>query len=281
MFQLDRGVFSASGQELVLDCQGAASAVVSVVGEFEGEIVCLGKAGPNAAEGGRLLFQSGVGSLGTNVISADGAISKEYRLVAGGGFLVLRAQNWVSGSAVVMVATTDPASIVFVNGPVHSALDEATRAGRAYSVGSGVQSVSTSNYLQVRFANPIGSGKRCYVVNRNFSNNRASGSVNLEAGLFPVNPATISGTAVTPNNLLPGGDASASTFEWLVDTNSLGTPAVARILPVDGVQDNIEILRLVNPGQSFAYQIQGAGVALASQARISFGMVWYEEDFNG
>lgn len=273
------GTIAANGDEVVLYAPNCGSATVTVEGEFEGEILSVGANALGGPEGGRLLFQSGVGSIGTNVATGYGdEVSREYRILSGGDYIIMRGQNWMSGSVDVRIHAQHSPNIVFVNGPVHDSFEEAQRAGRAYSVGTGVQSVTSTNFLQMRFENPSGSGRRYFITQRLFSNNRASGSTNLELGFFPTYSTPLSGATTVPgNNLRPGSPASSVDFEWVVDNTSLGTPALGQILPVNGNQFKIDVARIVEPGQSFAYQIGGAGGGLNNAARIAAAFIWLEE----
>lgn len=154
----------------------------------------------------------------------------------------------------------------------------AQNAGRTYSVGSGVQAVGILNYLQVRLSNPAGSGRNLILTDRVFTNNRTATASPLETEFFVGQP-TFSGTSVTPNNLNPGGGASVAEFEYRVSTSALASPILSRILPLNGLQDDITVRRTLMPGESIAYQIADAGlVALISAARASISFVWIEED---
>ena len=274
------GTLSASGQTVILYAPNCASATITVDGTFEGAITLTGANVEGGTEGERLLFQSGVGSIGTNrIVGLGQAISREYRILAGGDYIIARASDWTSGSASVRIYAQEAPNIVFINGPVHNTCEEAQRAGRAYSVGTGVASVTSSNFLQARFQNDSDSPRVCFITQRIFTNNRASGATNLELGFFPTYATPLAGaTVVAPNNLRPGGNGSSVTFEHRTSTSSLGTPVLGQILPVDGVAFTIEVVRIVSPGQSFAYQIGGAGGGLNNAARIAMAFIWFEED---
>lgn len=274
------GTLAGDGDTVILYSPNSASATVTVEGTFLGDISLTGSILNNGeVEGGRLLFESGVGSIGSNVVVGRGnEIAREYRILCGGDYIIARASNWESGSASVRIHAQEAPNIVFINGPVHSTFEEAQRAGRSYSVGTGVQSVTTSNFLQYRFFNNTNNLRRCFVTDRIFTNNRPSGSVNLELGFFPEYATALAGaTDVTPNNLKPGGAAAAAEFQWRVNGTSLGTPALGQILPLEGVSFDIQINRILEPGDSFAYQIGGAGGSLNNAARISASVIWFEE----
>ncbi|MBY6005375.1 hypothetical protein KUV62_15730 [Salipiger bermudensis] len=274
------GTIDALNETVELDINNCASGIITVTGTFTGTLTVTGLAtSTSTAEGGRLLFQSGVGSIGTNQIVGTGsAVSREYRFVAGGSVAKVEATAWTSGSVDIEIVAHAAPNTVFVIGPVHDAFEEAQRAGRAYSVGTSTQSVTASNYLQARFQNDS-TDKRYFLTQRLISNNRASGQTNLELEFFPTySTALTGGTSVTPNNLKPGAASSAADFEYAVNGTSLGTPALGQILPVDGVQFRIDVNRIIEPGQSFAYQIGGAGGSLSNAARVALTLIWYEED---
>lgn len=273
------GILRQSGDEISVDVQGMASATVSVKGTFAGTIRFVGANNISAARGGRILFQSGVGSTGKNAVDFDGTFEREYRVVAGGERLIIVAENWVSGEAEIDVYATEDASLVFINGPVRTTFEEEQNKGRSYSVGTSTQAVTTGNYLQFRFENPSDSGKRYRVTERWFANDQASGAENLETEFFPEYATPLTGaTVVTPNNLNPSFNGSDAVFEWLVDSTTLGTPALGQVLPNDGIMFKIQVPRILNPGQSFAYQIGGAGSSVNNAARVAVTFVWYEED---
>lgn len=271
---------SADGGEVWLHAPGCAGGVITVEGTFSGTLSLVGAIERGAAEGPRLLFQSGVGSIGRNyVVGYGAAVDREYRFIDGANWLCLRASNWVSGSVTVRIVATHSPAAMFSIGPVRTTFEEAERAGRAYSVGTGTLGVTGSNYLQWRMENPSGSGKRYYITERWFSNDRASGQENLETEFYPTYATPLDGaTTRTPNNLLPSGPASDAVFEYVVDNTTLGTAALGQVLPVDGVILKIEVDRVLEPGQSFAYQIGGAGGSLSNAARIASTVIWYEED---
>lgn len=271
---------SGDGDEIVLYAPNSASYLITVEGSFEGSISSKGAAVYPGPEGSRLLFQSGVGGIGVVEIRGYGdAVSREYRAVAGGDYIILRASSWVSGSANVRIHAQTSQNIVFVNGPVHNTFEDVQRAGRAYSAGTSVQSVTADSFLQYRFENPIDSNKLYFVEKRIFSNNRSAGQGNLELSFFPTYSAPLPGaSAVTPNNLRPGGASSSALFEWVVSSTSLGIAPLGQILPTGGALFTLTISRILEPGQSFAYEVGGAGGGLNNAARVASTIIWFEED---
>jgi hypothetical protein len=281
---LTTGTISANGESVTLNINSVSSALITVSGTYNGTLSVTGKiTDESTIEGGRKLFQSNVGSIGGNTIINDGTVNKatEYRIVAGGSQIVVKATAWTTGSVDIVIRGERASHLTFVNGPIHTALEEAQRQGRAFSVSTNVQPVTANNYFKSRFENPSGSGKRCFVVNRLFSNNRASGAVNLEAQLYVNDNQLATPTTVTPNNLHPGLNiSSAVVFTWNASSTDLGGAAFSRILPVNGALDSIDITRIVDPGQSFTYQIRGAGNSIQNAVRTSVAMIWFEEDVN-
>lgn len=274
-----RGTLSASGDVVGLYCPNTASVIITIDGTFEGRVTATGAIESGATEGARLLTKSGSGSTGLNYVAGDGTERHtEYSAVSGGDYFFLRASDWVSGSAEVAIYSQEAQNITLISGPVHTTFEEARRAGRAYSAGTSVQSVSSGDWLQYRFLNPVGSGVRCFVHLRFFSNSQEPGDGVLEYGFFPDDPGALSGaTDVTPNNLKRGGDASLVEFEWVTSGTSLGDAPLGNLLPQGGLPFVLEVAREVDPGQAFAYQIGGDGNN-QNAARINASVVWYQED---
>ena len=274
------GSFAAINEEMTMDVQGTASAVISVSGTFDGDITVVGANSGHSPEGGRLLFQSGVGALGANVIENAGSdISKEYRIVTGGERLILRATRWASGTANVDVYATDDASTVFVNGPVHGAFEQAVRAGRAYSAGAGDVQVQDGEFLNLTFENPPSSGRNAFLQIRSFQQDAA------ESLVFHIvsNPATIVGTLLTPLNLLDGGPASDMEMRYEVSVTALtgDTIGAGGFIPANGIPYDIagdDFLRVTHPGQGFGFYVGGIGNNPAQASNISVVFGFYEED---
>ena len=278
------GTLSSTDTLIAVNCVGTSSGVISVKGTFTGTIAVTGSATEGAQEGGRLLFRSGVGSYGSNtIIGTGGLVDHEYRLITDGGMLYLRATDWSSGSAEISIGLSDASSITFINGPVHSAEEEAQRSGRGFSANTGTQSILAGQYLKYRFANPVGSGKRCFVYMRDFTNDRKANDT-IPQTVFCVNPDPIdTPNTVTPINLITGGAPSTTEFTWKVDDTVLTNPASTRFLSINGIPLQLDKTwtRAVDPGQSFGYYIQGtAGGALQNALSASMLCLWYEEEYN-
>ena len=97
---------------------------------------------------------------------------------------------------------------------------------------------------------------------------------------FFVNPTPLATSVVTPNNLKTGGSTSVIEFRYVVDTSNFGTSNLSQVMPINGITKDIEVTRLVQPGEGFGYEIQGAGGGLGNALRASMTFVWYEETVN-
>jgi hypothetical protein len=115
------GTIDALNEMIELDCPGSSSAVVSVTGTFDGVLTVTGSGETvqqDGTQGGRLVFKSGVGSIGENKIRNEGdSIDTEYRIVTGGKSVRVKATEWSSGSCVVRITASPNPSIIFINGP--------------------------------------------------------------------------------------------------------------------------------------------------------------------
>lgn len=157
-----------------------------------------------------------------------------------------------------------------------SAFDWAVSQGRAYSVSTSLQTIPSGSRLAYSFENPVNSGVRVHVARRLFSNNRQGNDLPLQRELI-LSPASIpAATSVTPNKINPNGGASAATFTY--GNADIGTPVFSAIMPLNGRAEDISIPRILNPGDSFGYQIEGSGGgALDETARVSMSLVYFEE----
>lgn len=268
---------------LLVDVTGLASAMVLVEGAGNLSLKFSGTVdGDGVGPGGRRLWKAGVGSLGISAIDIAGPISSEYRVVLGGRYFAIDVPTYASGSVNVIVLAEQNSPVAFVHGPVHTALDEAVRGGKAYSAGTGVQGVSGGNFLNTKLVNPPGSGRNCFLFARRFENNVSGGSVPLE--YFGVaNPVTALGNALTPLNLRTGGPESVMLASWNMATARLdSSPStvnpVGGILATNGMPVVVDVPRLIGPGQSFGHYVGGAGGGLAATARLGITWLWYEED---
>lgn len=277
-----QGTLSADGETVELYAPNAASATITITGTFSGRITATGaNRDDNITEGGRLLFQSGVGHTGRNYIEGDFTdYNKEFRIVAGAEKIIVRASNWVSGTATISIDANQAASTIFVNGPVHDAEQAAVRDFRAFTASTGAQSVIQNNSIAAVLKKTIDSGVNVHLVRRLFSNNRADSGESLE--YFAVgNPSAILANVGTGINRRSLGAPSASAFEWGVDTTAnlgqlggfLGT---GEILP-RGAPYTRDFEVILAPGRGFGVIIQGAGNNVNNAVRVGITLEWYEE----
>lgn len=167
-----------------------------------------------------------------------------------------------------------------MNGPVHTAEEEAVRTGRGFLASTGFVSVPAGSYLNFVLSNPSGSGKNVFVTLRKF--------VQSTAGILTYqgrsNPTAISGgTAVTPSqrrNDLSTASVASFTYQSATQNISTGTAGPTGMIPASGIDEAITSLRVISPGTSMGYSIGGAGGGLAAQAGIAVDIVWFEESIN-
>jgi len=278
------GTISALNGMVELDCDGSASAVISVSGTFIGSLTFTGSestVAESGIQGGRLAFKSGVGSLGENVVKFTATTGNtEYRIVTGGKSVRVKATSYTSGTSTIKILATQNASTVFINGPVHNTFEEAIRGGRAFSAGTGVQSLSGSNYLKYRFSNPSDSGVNCFVTLRKTVT--ATTTTFLTSQLVISPSAITSPTTVTPSNLKTGGVASVVSFTHKNEATALtgGTLVGGLPIPLNAISLDIDVIRLVQPGEVFGYQIQAGGGGLGSAIQTGMSVIWFEETIN-
>jgi hypothetical protein len=272
---------NAANSSVEMECSTMGSAVVAIRGTFTGSIAVYGSSDPSTVTGrtlgGRLIFKSGIGSNGTNrVVGTGAAMSREFRLTLGGGYVVFQASADFSGSATIVVEATRSASTVFVNGPTHGSFEEALRDGRAYSVSTGVVSVPVGSYLNYIFTNPASATTNAILAVHTFSTDLAAPASITQK----VNPTAItSPTMVSPVNLKTGGNTSSCTLATKTETTALaGSGATGQLLiPGNGFEYKNDLMRIIPPGQSFGFSIGGAGGVLASAAKISASLAFWEE----
>lgn len=282
------GTLAAQGDTITLDVTGLASAMIHVSGNGVMTLKFGGTADADGTgPGGRRLFKSGTGPLGFSQFSLNGAIDSEYRLTLGGRFLTISAPSWTSGAvSVVVSADTNPTSI-FLQGPAQSTVEQAIRAGRAYSCSTSIQSIAAGNFLNFRVANPAGSGKNLVVFLRRFDSNKVAAPCLEYYGVS--NPVTLSGTinTLTPGNFKPAsGNSTIAQVTWAshtarLDSSPTTASPIGGIIAIDGSATFIEQDRIIAPGQSFGHYIAGSGGSgLGSGDAVRLGQAWFffEED---
>lgn len=274
------GEIAGDGDIVALYCPNSSGVTIDIEGTFTGRITATGGEGVGALEGGRLLFQSGVGSTGINFVDGIGdARRTEYRAIAGGDFFILRGSNWSSGSARVRVTAQEAPTTLFVNGPVRTSFEEAVRAARAFVASTGPQNVQSGNAIILTFANPADSGVNVHLVNRLFGNNLGPTATNLEYVAY-ASPSYAPTNPQSGINLRGATPFSVAQFRWqvrsLVGLVVGGTEGSGEILPNGETYSRpLEVMLL--PGRSVGFLITGAGNNLANAARVSMTLEWYEE----
>ena len=274
------GTLTTLGDTVSIPCTGTASAVISIKGTFTGKITVYGTAADSvSAEGGRLAFLSGVGSLGTNVLANNGRVwDKEFRCVTGGSFLRIEATEWSSGSAEISISVSNAPSIVFINGPVHSAEEEAVRGGRAFLTGLASVALTSSQDLHLILRNPNTSTSSMYLTERLFSS-ISQEPLEYIASTNPTNVLTQTG--ITGNRKF-GGPDSAVEFTYQVATAGAivlnGGAGSSEPIPSDGTVRERKFLFVIPPNTALGFTIRGAGNNLAQSSRVWSTFQWFEED---
>lgn len=276
------GTIDGPNQEVTLQCPGAAGAIVTFNGTFTGTLVSVG--GTSSIDGGRFLFKSGVGSVGTNKIEGDGTLlSREYRIIAGGDRYSIKSDGVFTGSVNIEIISSNSTNTVFGNGPFHNSFEEAIRDGRGFLTTTGIQPVSAGNIIACKLFNPSNSGVNIFIKNRLFGNNVAGTAPNLEYVAYSNPTITTLSNINNGINLKSGSIVSAAEFSWDVDDSANIT--------MGGIQGSGEVLPrgesysrpldfMMTPGNSVGYTIDGAGNNLTQAARLSIVLEWYEETIN-
>lgn len=153
--------------------------------------------------------------------------------------------------------------------------NDAVHDGRAFSVSTGTQAITSANYLKFIFKNPANSGKTAFVYLRQFFNDS---KVDIPELHFYVNPTPlVSPTTVVPNNMNTGAGTSVMEFTRKMENTSFGTPQISFPLPINGIEKNTTVVRMVKAGESFGYEFAGAGGGVNNALRASSTFFWYEE----
>ena len=274
------GTISALGDKVTIACEGTASATVSIKGTFSGRIEVYGSAADGVTtRGGRLAFLSSTGSVGSNILVNNGTTwDKEFRFVTGGNKLTLEAIEWDSGSVEVQVSVSQASSLVFVNGPVHNAEEEAVRSGRAFLAGLSGTALTSGQEVHFILRNPATSTRSLYLTERLFAS-VASSNIEYKAYANPTNILTGTGVAVARK---VGSQQSLAEFTFQVATADTivlnGAGGSSEPIPITGEVRERKLLVIVPPDNSLGFTIRGAGNNLGQAARIWSTLQWYEED---
>ena len=272
-FYQTSGTIAGQGEEVTLECPGTASATIHLLGTFTGTLEVTGVAGDGANDvGGRLIFKSGVGSLGTNKVSISGPHDDEWRVATGGKSVTLRCTDYTSGSLAVVIGATRNPSIMFINGPVRNSIEEATRAGRALLASAPNQAVNSSQGLHVILRNNT-PNRILWLHTRDLRS--TVGGTQYRAY---VNPTTVLTEAGVISPLLQSASAEPGiTCEYQVAAQDLSLGGTAASgLPFD-FQEKIELLYGIIPGGAVGFSIRGAGGGLNNAATVGVRMEAYWE----
>lgn len=275
---MSKFTLNGSSDPVQIGCLNSGSGTITVQGNFLGEILVQGSSFPDSPPGGRLLFKTGVGSIGSNVITGygDGALV-EYRIVTGGGDVIFTPQNWVSGAATLTFKPDPVAAIGFVNGPVHGAEEESVRNKRSYLASTGMLSVQATEALFVTLSNPAESGRNMYLENRIFS---STATISLEYKAYGNPTAVLSQTAAVLNRFV-GADSAVMECKYQVATGGTvvmgGTEGSGDTIPANGIPREWRVLVVVTPGNSLGFEIKGSGNNIGQAARLGVTFEWYEE----
>lgn len=277
------GTLSALNDIVYLDCPGTSGAVISLSGNFSGIITVTGSSklyNEATVFGGRLLFKSGVGSLGVNFVEEDGTDGgKEYRIITNGKSIKIQATAYNSGTANITITASINTGVNFINGPVHSAFEQAVRNSRGFLDSTGVTPVQAGNVLACILTNPIDSGVNLFLVNRLFSNNALLTDSNLEYLAYG-NPTAVLATQRTGINLKSGGVTSLAIFKYealpIIDLVMGGIIGTGEVLP-NGQPYSRPVDFVLPPGGSVGFTIDGEGQNLSKAVRMSIVLEWYEE----
>jgi hypothetical protein len=278
------GTLAADGDEVVIVAPSAASGIITFSGTFRGRITVTGATAEGAAvEGGRLLFRTGVGSIGRDnvLFTTDVPHEREYRFVAGGDRIIVRASDWVDGTANIKISASRSSSIVFVNGPVHDAEEEATRGGNAYLSGTGVVSVTGTQALFVKLENLSTSSANVFLMRRLFGGNRTANDPVLEYQAYSNPTMILSNVGPEINRRIGDANTAEAIWSWqaagIGDITIGGTQGSGGFVPHLGLTEVRDVEVIIPPGESLGLVVTGAGANIGQAARLSISLEWYEE----
>ena len=274
------GVIAGDGESIVFYSPNSASATITVEGTFDGVLNVTGAITDGGVEGERILFRSGIGSLGQSKITgAAGTVPREYRIVCGGDYVIIRGSSWASGSASVHIHTQEAPNMVFANGPIHGPSLEAVRAERGFIASTGPQSVTAGNVLVTTVQNPADSGVNLFLTDRIFGNSSGPTATNLEYAAY-ANPTYLPTVTGSGFNRKRGFPVSTSSFNYEVRSiaglDMGGTLGTGAILP-NGFPYDLQFEFILPPGNGLGFVISGAGQNVGQAVRVSIGLIWYEE----
>lgn len=284
---------SANSAPVSLACPGASGYIITVV-TTPGQPAFVGtlNSTDNVTGGNRLLFKTGVGELDVSSVILTGTQGNlEFRTVgAPSGGQAISVGSYTSGSATVTIWGAYTPTVVFPNGAMHTSEEAALRNGKAFSAGTGNQTVAVGNYESILLSNPSTSGIRAIITQRQMTCDNPTGVVPAKWYSIP-NPTTNLPTTAAPmSNRKTGGANSVLTITYNASATNYpdtatATPLanrVAGMVPTGGtVGGPGQVMRTLEPGQSFAMTIQSVSNGGLTAAPIcGMTMVWYEESTN-
>lgn len=275
--------FTGPNQQFVFPCPGAAAVIFELVSNFTGTISSGNSADISTAiVSPARVIRTGASATGKSTIAGTGAqYNANYRATAGGMAYVLSTSADFVGTAMVVIAGTAAAITPFINGPVQTPDEQALRAGRAYSLSTGIVTVAAGQSLALYLTNPTSTAVRAFLPHRLFTCSRTDATF---AGIG--NP--------TRSDLLPSvanssnrGSGSASLLTArsgalsaanLATLQASGTAAAGNVLA--GGQVDLVFERTLEPGQAFANYITnttGGGLATGADMYACITFAYYVE----
>lgn len=275
------GTLRAAGDVVTLYSHGQATVTIGLNGWFDGEVEVCGQPGGPASlsELPLLLVDAETGPLGKGFIRASGGRFDRFLTAqAAFGDVIVRARPGFTGDLAVNLGALTESLVTVIAAPITDSLEQAQRAGRAFSVGTGTQQAAAGSHLNFVFMNPANSGVQAHIVTRRFAADTPSGDTPLEFSLVVNPPALSPGTTVPANNLITGGRPSVMEFAYEVAAQNLNNRVIGSFYGTGGASTIVSTKRIVGPGESFGYTTEGSGSALTSnEARIANNLIWYEE----
>lgn len=274
-----KGVINSIDDDLIFEVNGKPSARISLHGSFTGVLEITGFDDMNdVIRGGRVMFKSAIGSTAKTKIVGNGELKMEEIGINGGSrYVSIRPVSFSSGSIEIgLFATTSP-YMVFVNGSVHTAEDDAVRDERSFTVSTGEQTLSITDNLYCILKNPAGSGKNILLTERIFGTNNKTDDTPVFYKTY-LNPTAVLTGTLPPINRWIGGSASiaAFSFQKATDITMGGTQGTGEPIPVGGIVRERKFLAVIPPSYSLGFSVQGTNnLNHAITAFINFQ--WFEE----
>lgn len=287
------GVLGAAGASVTLNCPGAASYVIQL-SPTSGQSALIGtitSTDPTTG-GSRLLFKTGVGPLDISSVAMTGAQSAlEYRTVGGVGGQTVTLTGYTSGSATVTITGSFNPQLIFTNNSSHSSDEAALRSARAWSISTGLQTVTAGQYMSVLLSNPSTSQYRSIIDERKVSCTSPTNA--LAPSWYSLrNPTTnLPTTALTVGNRKTGS-AYPGSLTALINYSVTTFPDTATTAPLAGAGARTggsvfdggpgTVMTTLEPGQSIALTILSAGTGLTgtSNPGCAITVTGYDEAIN-